>query len=127
MRKLTLVASATALAALFLVPGAQEASAGVPPALSAAKASAPPKIEMTRVQWRHGWGWHGGPGWGWRGGWRPGWGWGPWPYVAGAYYATRPYYYGPYPYYYGPEPYYAPPPCCGPRPYAPPAYEPPLK
>jgi hypothetical protein len=125
MRKLTLMACAMTLAAFFLIPGAQRASAGVTPAASAAEANAVRNTEITKVQWRHGWGWHGGgwrgPGWhgGWRPGWhwRPGWGWGPWPLVPGPSY----YDYGPYPYHYEPAPYYAP------RPYAPPVYEPPLK
>jgi hypothetical protein len=119
MRKLSFMAYAMTLAAFFLSPGAQRASAGVTPAASAAEASGSQRTEITKVQWRHGWGGHGG-GWhawrpGWR--WRPGWGWGPWPLVPGPYY----YYYGPYPYRYEPAPYYAP------RPHAPPAYEPPLK
>jgi hypothetical protein len=123
MRKLMFMAYAMTLAALFWVPGAQRASAGGIPAASAAEASAARNAEITKVQWRYGGGWR-GPGWyGWHGGWRPGWhwrpgwGWGPWPLVPGPYY----YYYGPYPYRYEPAPYYAP------RPYAPPAYEPPLK
>src|SRR5262249_40911594 len=104
MRKLMLAASAMTLAALFLIPGAQRASAGVMRHASAAEASATRDTEITKVQWRHGWGWHGG-GWrGWHGGWRPGWrwrpgwGWGPWPVVPGPYY----YSYGYYPYYHEP-------------------------
>jgi hypothetical protein len=128
MRKLTFMASAMTLAALFLIQGAPRASAAAISPASAGEASAARKTEMANVYWRYGWR---GPGWyGWRGGWRPGWrwrpgwGWGPWPLVPGPYY----YYYGPYTYYYGPGPYYAPRPCCdGPRPYAPPPAEPPLK
>jgi hypothetical protein len=128
MKRLMLGASAMTLAALFLVTGAQRASAVAISPASAAEATASQKTGMTKVQWGYGGGWHGGPGrYGWRGGWRPGWGWGPWPYAytGGAYYPTGPYYYGAYPYYYGPGPYYAPSPCCGgPRSYAPPPYEP---
>jgi hypothetical protein len=122
MRKLTLMVPAMTLAALFSIAGASQASAGVMPAAFAAEASAARKVEAVKVQWHYGWrgpGWHGGWRPGWR--WRPGWGWGPWPLVPGPYY----YYYGPYPYYYEPAPYYPPAPCCaGPRPYAPPPYEP---